>query len=224
MRVLLLVLASASRCWAAGGPWSATVLFESTVQLHFVEAKNCWGQRKLPSQRMIQREIRGMLQGCDRFWPGDESAPYRLMTVMITESGGNTRNTAKPQEHSYGPWCGTPDECRETHRLHPDIPCPRSKGEIVERLESDPEWAALVACATIWRYDRAQGGDQIMGLLTYKFGTQGLCNALARLGDHPPTDLAVWQHTATCFAWVRCLRDRVMVDSTPPCGCMAPDR
>lgn len=222
MWLLLLVLTASSVREAVAGQWSSTQLFDSVVQLHFEEAKSCWGQQRIPSPRTIDREIKGMLVACDRFWPLDTDAPYRMAAVMVSESGGNTRNTAKPTEASYGPWCGTVDEAREAHRLFPDIPCPRMRDDVTERLQSDPQWAALVTAAALWRYDRAQGGDRIRGLLLYKFGAEGLRRACDRLVDKPVTDLPVWRHYASCLAWILCLRDRILMNSTPPCGCMAP--
>jgi len=222
MRFVLLVLAITLQREAAAEPWSSTALFDSVVRLHFDEARDCWKQSRLPGPRTVGREIRGMVLASDRFWPLDTDAPYRMMAVMVSESGGNTRNTAKPNEPSYGPWCGTVDEAREAHRLFPDIACPRLRDDVIERLQTDPEWAALVTGAALWRYDRAQGGDRVRGLLLYKFGAEGLRRACARLGELPITDLPVWRHYASCLAWVTCLRDRVLMNATPPCGCMAP--
>jgi hypothetical protein len=145
-----------------------------------------------------------------------------MLAVMITESGGNNRNTAKPTEPSYGPWCGTVEEARETSRLFPDIGCPRGNDSIIDKFQSDPEWAAMIAAGTIWRYDRAQCGDLIRGLLMYKFGGEGLRRACAAQKDRPVTELAVWRHFNSCYAWTMCLRDRVVANSTPPCGCATP--
>jgi hypothetical protein len=205
---------------------SATVVFESTVQLHFAEARDCWRQQKMPGPKTIAREIRGMVSATDRFWQGDMMAPYRLTAVMVSESGGNTRNTSKPNEPSYGPWCGTVDEARESTRIFPDIGCPRHTTDIIERLQSDPEWAAMVAAATLYRYDRAQRGDQMYGLLMYKFGVTGLGRAIRNLqgldANAPVSNLKVWKHFDGCLSWILCLRARVLMRSTPPCGCLAP--
>jgi len=221
MRALLLVLITSCQAEASARPWTATELFESTVQLHFEEARDCWKQPRIPGPRTIVKEIRGMLAASSRFWPGDEGAPYRLLAVMVSESGGNTRNTAKPLEPSYGPWCGTVDEAREAGRLFPDIGCPRGRDAIVERLQADPDWAAMVCGATLWRYDRAENGDQVLGLLIYKYGPAGLRRALMDTGKIA-ADLPVWRHYMACLTWIRCLRDRLICDSTPPCGCSAP--
>ena len=200
---------------------SGTTLFDQTINLHFIEARECWKATRLPGSRTIQKEIRGMLQACERFWPLDEFAPYRLAAVMVSESGGNTRNTAKPNEPSYGPWCGTVEEAHEAHMVFPDILCPRAVVPARDRLQADPEWAALVAGATLWRYDHAASGDRVRGLLIYKFGAAGLSKALHE-HDGPMTDLAVWRHYESCLNWLLCLRDRLAMDSTPPCGCATP--
>ena len=207
---------------------SSTVIFDATVWCHFREAKACWGGRasRQPYRAIVVKEIRGMLEACARFWPGDENAPYRMLTLMISETNGHPEG-AKPPERSFGPWCLTVEEARESARLF-GLPCPRGAGAIRERLIEDPFWAAMLTAGTLWRYDRAQGGDMVRGTLTYKYGSEGLRRAELSMSasGRPITAMPIWLHFGRVLAWVCCLRDHAMLGNRGmpgfPCACEAP--
>jgi len=167
----------------------------------------------------------GIESSCDRFWPGNEEALYRMLGLLISEGNGIMKDNSPKGEKTHGPYCESVEEVREVAgkgSLHPDIPCPRSAVAIIEKLETEPEWAALVCAAIVKQYDREQGGDQIRGTLVYKIGGARLKSIV---DDHPGvavTNIRAWKEMAKRMDYVRCLRDRLMIGNTPLCGCPAP--
>jgi hypothetical protein len=219
-----LLLAAAGTALAA--PPSGTLLFEATAAAHWDESPDCWGglAKRRPSARQRTGLVRGILAGCDRWYPGDAAAPYRFLALLLTESNGSPVRVETAREKSYGPFCASVAEARETARLFA-LGCPRATWQVIDRLLQDPEWAALVAVGTIWRYDLAQGRDQVRGLVMYKAGGAGLDRIEQRLAKErlPMTSSEIWTGFIARLAWVQCLRDRSHAGGVyVRCGCMPP--
>jgi hypothetical protein len=200
-------------------PSSASAIFEATTWLHYSESRTCERPaRGIPGRAIVRLHIRGILTACARFWPGEEWAPYRMLTVLISEGNGHLDGNAPPGEKTYGPYCTTVEEVRSTCSTFRDIPCPRPAWEIKELLCERPEWAALVTAGTLWRYDRAQGGDRMLGTLMYKLGDRRLRDSAEAAGG--VQELRSWRQFSDRLTRVFCLRDRVLVSGPyAPCGC-----
>jgi len=203
---------------------SATLLFEATVQAHFAAVKPCWKQTRVPGRATIAAEIAGTIEAGNRFWPGDPAAPYRLMGLVITESGGTlTGNMIRPGEDTHGPCCVSVDETRTTCLLF-GIPCPRTAAGIRLKHREDPRWSMLVAGGTLFRYETAAGADRVRGMMLYKYGRRGLDRAAGELRiGQPLTDLPEWKHYIDCYTWLVCIRDRLMVGPGDFCLCLGRD-
>jgi hypothetical protein len=203
---------------------SSTVLFEATAMTHWTEAVVCWGgqARKKPTLGQRRALVRGILAACDRFYPGDETAPYRFLALAISESNGVPIVVDTPREHTRGPFCGGVDEARETCKLY-RIECPRSRWEVMSWLMEKPEWAALVAVGTVYRADVRQRFDPIRGMLAYKMGDRGLseCEMTLSKSGKPLTEARTWRHFVAIYEWLRCIRDHHLVSGPFPwCSCV----
>jgi hypothetical protein len=199
---------------------SSSAILEGVVWNHYREERVCWKPaRGLPLTVTVKRHIRGIVAASGRWWPGEEWAMYRLLVILLSEGDGHMNGNSPPKERTYGPYCATLEEVRSTCSAFPDLKAPRANWEAKEKLGTDPEWAALIAAGTLWRYDLAQGGDRIRGTLMYKMGAEGLRRALESV---PIMELRVWKQTRRGWDRVLCLRDRVILNNTVMCGCEAP--
>lgn len=232
-RIMLLVALLVGAGWLAGpvhadGLALSSSLFESVAQAHWKEARDCWrgSARRIPSAWYRRHLIAGIWSAAGRWYPDDPEAPYRMFALALTESNGNPVKVERPGEKSYGPFCATVEEARDTSRIY-RLECPRSRQAVVDRLMEDPEWAAAIAAGTLWRCDMRQGLDEVRGLLAYKMGDHRLADVERTLArEIPPrtiTACSTWDHYESITIWLRCLRDRLGADGrvTPyPCACM----
>jgi len=212
---------------ATAYPLTSTALFEATAQTHWAEAAQCWKGSARRKPIAVQRKalVRGILSACDRFYPGDEAAPYRFLALAISESNGVPIVVDTDREHTRGPFCGGVDEARETCKVY-RIECPRARWEVVEWLMERPDWAALVAVGTVYRADVRQRFDPIRGMLAYKMGDRGLveCEMTLSRSGKPLTEARTWRHFVSIYEWLRCLRDHLLVAGPFPwCACVPRD-
>jgi len=221
----LLTVAGAGTAWTA--PMSSASMFAESMRYHFsVGAPMCWKQKNLPPKKNVERIITGILAAADRFWPGSDAARYRLMALMLSEGGGNSRNTAKPGEESYGVCCVKLPTARWVCHYF-SIPCPRSSTALKQKLIEDIEWSTLVSAGALWLYDSVQGYDEVRGLLMYKYGATGFGRAVNGLAvdkpGQPVTELMEWKKFMRGLAYAFCVRDRIMAPAPSDCGCLAPE-
>ena len=122
-------------------------------------------------------------------------------------------------EKTYGPYCSSLVEVRMACEEYSWIKCPRAGWQIIDKLQEDPSWAALVAAAIINRCDRMQGGDRILGTLMYKYGDRGLNRALKR-NDGKVAECREWIKFHCELSRILCLMSYVMAqDQYIPCRC-----
>lgn len=201
---------------------SATVLFDETVWLYYEECRACIKPRRgIPAKSVIRAHVRGIVAACQRFWPKEEWAMYRMLVLRLSEGNGHMSGNAPPGEPTFGPDCMSVGEVRATSSLFPDLyrDCPRTRAGIIERLEASSAFASMMLAGTLYRYDMAQGGDRIFGTLMYKMGATGLSRALDAAPGRSITALGPWKALNTMLERVLCLRSRIIMNTRYPCGC-----
>lgn len=161
---------------------TSSIFFEGALVEYFQHAETCKQVSFVPSRKRIANLSKAMWTACNHsgikpfntwIYPGTQFAPewrpYFLFSLMMTESGGKSHNTSKPEEKTYGPWCVTIAEARGACYLLKEK-CPRASWEIAEKLQENLDWSALMALAAWEFYAESSRGDVMMGLMKYKYG------------------------------------------------------
>jgi hypothetical protein len=206
-----------------GGPRTATALFEAVVWAHFDHVADCEKPtRGIPGKRTITRHIRGIIAACEPFG-GMEPDWYLMACLLFSEGGGHMKKTSPAGEQTYGPYCATILEARTTAQRWSWMGCPRTNDGIIERLETDPAWAALIMRGTWQRLLEEQQGNRIIALNCYKMGGEGVRrNTFNDYGKRvrQPWELSPWRNFVKDLSQLACLREQLMMSEiVPRCAC-----
>jgi hypothetical protein len=214
----------------------ADQLFADTVAAHFLNAKTCWKQRGVPSQKVIDRITIGCIEEGKRRWPSKSEMPYRMFTLILTETGG--RNEGNPDDPSYGVCCASIEvshiACQTLGIRHPKSKMcdARCRGLMIRCEATFKEWLETdvlfnIACGAgelkMCENEEAAHGDFVRALGIYKCGVSGFRKALRNLGDKPVTELRIWKKYVQIYEWLTCLNVRIQTQTVIDCGCLAPD-
>jgi hypothetical protein len=207
-----------------GGPQTATALFEATVWAHFDQVHECDAPtRGIPGKRLIAKHICAIIESCSPFG-GMESDWYLMACLLFSEGGGHMKKTSPTGEKTYGPYCATILEARVTSQRWSWMGCPRSDAGVIERLETDPAWAALIMRGTWQRLLEEQRGNRITALNCYKMGGEGVRrNTFSESGKRirQPWELSPWRYFVRDLSRLACLREQLMVSGTVSrCACI----
>ena len=159
---------------------SSSVFFQDVMLEYYRKATLCKQIDYFPTRNRIIKLANAIWTACEGqptlgTWvsstnaPGPEWRPYYMFALMMTESGCKSHNTSKPSEKTYGPWCGSVTEVRGVCYAK-KMSCPRYSADIVEKLQNDLPWAALMALKAWEYYASDSKGDIMYGLMCYKYG------------------------------------------------------
>jgi len=210
--------------------------FADTVAAHFQNAKSCWKQKIIPSQKIIDRITVGCIEAGKRHWPTRPEMPYRIFALILTETGG--LNKGNPDDPSYGVCCASIEASHMACQAF-GIPHPKSKmcdtqcrGLMVRCDSTFKEWLETdvlfnVTCGAgelrMCENERVARNDFIRAVGIYKCGVNGFKDALRNLGNKPVTELKIWKHYSRIYKWLTCLNERVQTKTMADCGCLPPE-
>lgn len=198
---------------------SATVLFEEALVARKEDMRLCDKpvDMRVPSSKLMRVHAKSIIKACWYFWGDDPSAWYMMGYLLMSEGGGNMDHTAPRGEKTYGPYCNTVEEVRTTVAEYKWIGCPKSKYDIIDKLENDPAWAALITAGTIFRAVRRSCGDRMCGILRYKMGDGRFAEVTKKKA---PEETEVWKATSKEQTRLLCIRDRILSGGIIyPCQC-----
>lgn len=206
-----------------GGPKTATALFEAAVWAHYDQTVECdKPSRGIPSKKTITKHVKGIIAACEPF--GSMEPDWYLMACLLfSEGNGHMKGNSPSGEQTYGPYCHTILEVRMTAQRWPWMGCPRSGAGIIEKLETDPAWAALIMRGTWQRLLEEQRGNRITALNCYKMGGEGVRRATYNengIRVRQPWELAPWRRFVRDLSQLACLREQLMMSETVSrCAC-----
>lgn len=205
-------------------------VFAATMRVHFRAAETCWKQKRVPDRKTVEREIVAIQKAAKRWWPHHpQQAEMRLMTLMLTEGGGNKEGAkSDPNRRSYGPLHIKYEEAlisAQTWKIGKPFIDMKKKGAVnwfKSRLRDNVEFGIFCAAGFLKICDDEAGGDEQRGLLIYKCGSgkfKKLVAARLRNGKSLNT-ISVWKHYMNMNDWVECLRNQVIRNMDHPCECL----
>lgn len=192
------------------------VLFANTVKAHFQRAKDCWKQRRLPSDDTIDRIIIGCVVAARRFWPEQSGIPYKIFAIIISESKGI--NKGNPADPSYGMCHTTYEASRHACELF-HIERPTGKWDLIEKLEHDIIFNITCGGGELKICEAQANGDWVRAVLIYKYGIRGFGRAANGLNAAPITELKVWRDYSKLYLSIKCIKSRIENDAETRCGC-----
>ena len=206
-----------------GGPNTTTALFEAAIWAYYDQNAECdKPARGIPSKRLIAKHIRSIIDACMPFG-GMEPDWYLMACLLFSEGNGHMKGNSPSGEQTYGPYCSTILEARMTTQRWSWMGCPRTNAGIIEKLETDPAWAALVMRGTWQRLLEEQKGNRITALNCYKMGGEGVRrNTFNENGKRvrQPWELSTWRQFVWRLSQLACLREQLMMGGTVPrCAC-----
>ena len=201
--------------------------FARVVRAHFRAADICWKMQRLPSRRVVEKEISAFEAAADRFWPEDQEAPYRLFVLALTEGGGRTQGKAKdPDRRSYGVMHIKYEEAllaaRAAGLKHPDPKKSGGEDWFRRKLQDDIRFNVMCGAAFLRLCQddpRGAKGDPLLAMLAYKYGQAGLRRRVKEQGVKKilRSKIAAW--TLSTQAWINCIRDKVARGDRKYCSC-----
>lgn len=203
-------------------------IFTKTMRMHFRAAPICWKQKIVPNRKTAELEIVAINKAARRFWPDRyEEARWRLMTLMLTEGGGNTKGKAKdPSRRSYGPLHIKYEEAVMVAQILKigdpfiDFKKKGAKGWFQSRLKGNVKFGIECAAGYLSLCDDLVGNDWQRGLLVYKYGKSGFMKAMSGSHKKPLNSLPVWVRFTEMRAWIDCLKNQTEKGIDNPCQCM----
>lgn len=159
---------------------SSSVFFQNFALEYYRRAEKCKQLEYIPSRNRILKVTNAIWIACQvppeigtwipsKDTPGPEWRPYYMFTLMMSESGGKSRNTSKPSEKTYGFCCGSITEARGVCYVK-QMPCPKYNADVIEKLQNDLPWAALISLKAWEYYSLGCKGNIMAGLMCYKYG------------------------------------------------------
>lgn len=204
-------------------------VFTQTMRMHFRAAQICWKQKLVPDRKTTELEIVAINKAARRFWPHRyEEALWRLMTLMLTEGGGNIKGKKKdPSRRSYGPLHVKYEEAVMVSQILKigdpfiDFKKKGAKGWFQSRLRDNVKFGIECAAGYLSMCDDLVGNDWQRGLLVYKYGKSGFMKAMSGSHKKPLNSLPVWVKFTEMRSWIDCLKNQVKKGIDDPCQCMA---